>query len=227
MLAMPEITTLKQAQSIAGTLGYPSKMPGTAYGISATLCHVGAKLAKVPGSTCHECYALRGHYQSDAVKQAHAARFAGLDNPQWANAVVFMLRRAHGLDGGTVSANIKVAGWHRWHDSGDIQSTSHLAAICQVARRTPELRHWLPTREAGILAAYIKGGAVIPSNLLIRVSATMVDGSPSKAFAHTSTVHKASDAIGHVCPAPAQGNECGACRACWSRDVANVSYHVH
>ena len=46
---------------IVGPLGYPSKMPGTAYGISAEACITGAKLASVPGSVCHDCYAMTGN----------------------------------------------------------------------------------------------------------------------------------------------------------------------
>lgn len=229
MLAISEVTTLRQAQGIAGTLGFPSKMPGTSYGIPASACKVGAKLAQIEGSTCSGCYAMKGRYalQGGSVEKSQAARLASLDNPQWAEAMVFMLRKAHGLLDGKVHWKIKAAGWHRWHDSGDIQSTNHLAAICQVARRTPELLHWLPTREAGLLAAYLKAGGVIPGNLLVRVSATMVDGAASARFPHTSTVHRDAAPVGHVCPAPAQGNQCGSCRACWSADVANVSYHAH
>ena len=221
------MNTMKDALEVAGSIGYPSKMPGTSYGISATMCKVGAKLAKIEGSTCSGCYALKGHYRHASVTQAHAKRLDGISDPNWANAMVYMLRRAHGLDGGKVSATVKSPGYHRWHDSGDLQSLDHLDAICDVARRTPELKHWLPTREASMVAAYGKSGGSFPANLTVRVSATMVDGAPSRAFANTSTVHRINAAIGHACPAPTQGNECGSCRACWSTSVANVSYHIH
>jgi hypothetical protein len=118
-------------------------------------------------------------------------------------------------------------GWHRWHDSGDLQSVDHLAKICEVARRTPAIRHWLPTREGSILRDYLKSGGVVTDNLCIRLSATMIDGPAPKAWPTTSTVHKSAAPVGHLCPAPTQGNNCGACRACWSRDIPNVSYHKH
>jgi hypothetical protein len=222
------INTLSQAAAIAGTLGYPSKMPGTAYGIPASACKVGSKLVTVPGSTCFSCYAMKGNYITGSVKKSHAVRLAGIAHPQWVDAIVYLLRRAHGLDGGRVSSDVSDAGWHRWHDSGDLQSVTHLASICQVAEHTPELRHWLPTREAGMLAAFKAAGGTLPENLTIRVSATMVDGSATVRHAQTSTVHHAAAApAGHVCPAPTTGNACGTCRACWSRDVGNVSYHKH
>ena len=35
-------------------------------------------------------------------------------------------------------------------DSGDLQSLEMLEAIAEVARQTPEVKHWLPTKEYGI-----------------------------------------------------------------------------
>jgi len=118
-------------------------------------------------------------------------------------------------------------GFHRWHDSGDLQSVDHLAKICEVARLTPKIKHWLPTRELAFVKAYQAAGGVVPRNLVIRVSATMVDGPATKAWATTSTVHHASKAQGRTCPAPSQDNACGDCRACWNPRVKNVSYHKH
>jgi hypothetical protein len=205
-------------------------MPGTSYGIPAERCRTGSKLAQLEGTTCHGCYAFRGNYQYASVKTGQARRFASLaDLTAWARAMARMLRKAHGLDGHTPHPKIAAdgSGYHRWHDAGDIQSVAHLAAICDVARATPELKHWLPTREATMLRDFIRDGGVVPDNLTIRLSATMIDGTPPRAWSVTSTVHASVAPSGHVCPAPAQGNKCAACRACWSRDVANVSYHVH
>jgi hypothetical protein len=122
---------------------------------------------------------------------------------------------------------MNVSGWHRWHDSGDLQGIWHLAKICEVAAGTPEIRHWLATREAKMVQDYVGAGGIVPANLTIRVSATMIDGPPPSAWPLTSTVHDKAAAIGHTCPAPMQNHECGACRACWSRDVLNVSYRKH
>ena len=214
---------IKDAISIAGPLGYPSKMPGTSYGISAKACITGAKLNLVEGSTCHGCYALKGNYIYPSVKMAHEKRLAGIASPQWVSAMVTMLKNAHKPR----AVGLQLSKHHRWHDSGDIQSEEHLAKICEVAAQTPELAHWLPTREIGILTRFIKNGGKVPGNLTIRVSATMIDGNATKAWPTTSTVHDKAQAIGHVCPAPKQNNNCGDCRACWALDVFNVSYHKH
>ena len=49
----------------------------------------------------------------------------------------------------------------------------------------------MATREAGILKEFKRNGGVIPSNLVIRLSATMVNGAPGKSHQHSSTVHTA------------------------------------
>ena len=37
--------------------------------------------------------------------------------------------------------------FHRWFDSGDLQSLSHLMKIIEVCEHTPHIKHWLATRE--------------------------------------------------------------------------------
>lgn len=207
---------LREAKELTGGgLGYPSKMPGTSYGISAHACITGSKLASVPGSVCHGCYALRNNYNYSSVKMAHARRLASIAGANWTVAMVTLL-----LHSGER--------WHRWHDSGDLQSTEHLTKICAVAALTPKIKHWLPTRELAIVKAYVASGGSVPANLTIRVSATMVDGPATKAWPVTSGVHTAApDDDTHICPAPQQDNKCGKCRACWSTEVSHVSYHKH
>jgi hypothetical protein len=218
MLAITEVTTLREAERIAGSLGHPEKMPGTAYGIPARACKIGSKLRTIAGSTCASCYALKGHYTSPTVQACQEKRLASLDDPRWENAMVYMLTKA--------ALKVSVL-CHRWHDSGDLQSVAHLARICRVSERTPQVRHWLPTREIGMVRAFLAMGGAIPTNLTIRASATKVDGAAPAAWPTTSTVHDKAPASGQACPSPSQGGKCGACRACWSRDVANVSYHIH
>jgi Gene product 88 len=218
--------TIKAANAIAGSLGYPSKMPGTAYGIPAQACITGSKLAKVPGSTCASCYAMRGNYIFRDVKKSQATRLAGITSPDWVEAMVTLLTAVHtkGINPKTKQPLDKV---HRWHDSGDLQSRDHLAKICAVARATPWLRHWLPTREGMLLKGFVRDGGEIPANLVIRLSATMVDGAAPTAWPQTSTVHDKSDGVGERCGAPLRDNKCGPCRLCWDAAVANVSYHIH
>lgn len=226
--------TLREARAIAGSIGFPSKMPGTSYGLPAQACQTGSKLALIEGSTCASCYALRGNYIYPSVKKAQAQRLAGIVSDLWVAAMVLSLQAAHRYGKRFAKPrkrgkrrNKRLPRYHRWHDSGDLQSVEHFAKICEVARLTPWLRHWLPTREARFVVAYQRAGGIIPSNLLVRLSATMIDHTAPRALPQTSTVHDATAGIGHKCPAPTQGNKCGDCRACWNADVANVTYHLH
>ena len=199
----------KEAIQITGGLSKPSKMPGYAYNIPAARCKVGAKLAKVPGSVCHGCYALKGRYRFRNVQDALERRYdAAMNNKQWVFGMVYLINTSNKKE-------------FRWHDSGDVQSLDHLKRIFQVCELTPEVRHWLPTREAGILSTLKPED--VPSNLIIRLSATKVDGPAPKSWPWTSTVTTS----GASCPAPQQGNECKDCRQCWDKGVQNVSYGKH
>ena len=196
----------KEASKIVGGLSVPSKMPCYSINLPATECKTGAKLARVPGTTCHGCYALKGRYRFKNVKEAMARRLRALDHGSWTAAM---------------TALITGHKYFRWHDSGDLQSVTHLKNILEVAKATPETRHWLPKRESGLMK--LIDPDVIPKNLIIRISATKVDGPPPSWWLWTSTVSTEDK----TCPAPDQGGKCRSCRTCWSRDVQNVVYAKH
>jgi hypothetical protein len=100
-------------------------------------------------------------------------------------------------------------------------SLDHLKKIFAVCLLTPDVNHWMPTREAGILAQVTPDQ--VPANLIIRLSATKVDGSPSSSWQHTSTVVTE----GKTCPAAEQDNKCLSCRACWDKRIPNIAYGKH
>jgi hypothetical protein len=255
--------TLAAATMIAGSLGHPSKMPGYSYGLDAWRCHRGSVMVDVPGSVCSGCYARSDFYRTKREALiARERRHAGLDHPLWVEAMVTLighycrgadlgeLAELHGID--LVDPAAERLAFFRWHDSGDLQSIDHLRRIVAVCERTPEVRHWLPTREYEIVAAFVEAGGVIPPNLVVRLSALMIDAEPPRpvpgvalragdvvipdSIAHlpTSTVHTP----GGVAPVTGKGaivcravelrdNQCGPCRACWDRRVRNVSYGEH
>ena len=196
----------KEAKEITGGLSKPSKMPGPAYNLPATQCITGAKLVQIPGSVCAGCYALKGRYRFSNVRMALARRLESLKHPRWVEAM---------------TALIQGEPWFRWHDSGDLQSAWHLKQIFEVCKRTPDTKHWMPTREARFLR--LMDPDIIPSNLIIRMSSHMIDQQPVKFWPWTSTVSTKSK----TCPALDQGNSCKSCRACWDRKVSNVTYPKH
>ena len=195
-----------EAWSLVGGLSKPSKMPGWAYGLPAKECKTGSKLVKIKGSTCHGCYALKGCYVFKVVQAAQYKRLESINNPLWVGAMSLLI-------------NSKKSKWFRWHDSGDIQSEEHLLKIFAVCKLTPDVKHWMPTREAWTKHFL----PLCPDNLIIRFSAPMVDQAAPASWPNTSTVVK----TGASGPAPQQNNECRDCRACWSKDVKNVAYGQH
>ena len=196
----------KEAHKITGGLSKPSKMPGPAYNLPAIRCKTGSKLRKIKNSVCSGCYALKGRYRFNNVQSALRRRAASLMHPDWIDAMVALISGHE---------------YFRWHDSGDIQSVEHLKRIFEVCKRTPDTKHWMPTREARFLR--LMDPDIIPSNLIIRMSSHMIDQGAVKFWPWTSTV----SSVTKTCPAQDQGNKCMDCRACWDRKVANVTYPKH
>ena len=198
----------KEANIIVGGLSAPGKMPCPSINLPASACITGSILALIEGTTCFGCYALKGRYKFKTTIKAMARRLRALSHGSWTAAMV------------TLMAGRK---YFRWHDSGDLQGAQHLKNILEVCKQTPDTKHWLPTREAKLLQ-YMDPD-VIPKNLLIRLSATKVDGAPSQAWPWTSTV--VTNRGSRTCPAPTQGGKCIDCRQCWDRTIPNVAYAKH
>jgi len=199
----------KEANKITGGLSAPGKMPEGSYNLPARACQTGAKLREIPGTPCYGCYAFKGRYNFPNVKDALTRRLESITHLHWVEAMATLVKgKKH----------------FRWHDSGDLQSVHHLKKIFQVCKLTPETSHWLPTQERKLLQ--FLDPDTIPTNLIIRLSNAKNDTKPGNAWTHWSTVVTKPRA-GHVCPAPEQGNNCGSCRACWSKDVEEVQYKIH
>jgi len=214
---------------LGGDLGKTTKMPGLSFGLSTSACGVGGRLQDVCGSVCEGCYAKRLEAFRPSVQVGHDRRTEAVHRATetlggmvaWVNAMANLI---HWRYRDVTDPAMRV---FRWHDSGDIQSFGHLHMINAVARELPDIQFWLPTKEKAMVNKYLRYYGSFSPNLMVRVSAPMIDGAPLKKYPYTSTVHKALEPIGHVCPAPQQNGECGSCRACWSNDVPNVSYHKH
>ena len=199
----------KEASKITGGLSAPGKMPEGSYNLPASACLTGAKLREIPGTPCYGCYAFKGRYNFPNVKEALARRLDSITHPDWVQAMAVLIKgKKH----------------FRWHDSGDLQGPEHLKKIFEVCKLTPATQHWLPTQERKLLQ--FLDPDIIPSNLVIRLSNAKNDTKPGNAWTHWSTV-VSKPREGHICPAPEQGNNCGSCRACWSKDVKEVQYRLH
>ena len=220
--------TLKEAETAVGGLSSPSKMPSYAWSISAKRCNTGSKLAKVKGSVCYNCYALKGRYMFNNVQDALERRFNAWSSnrEKWVDAMIYIMHnKKHIVD-------TKV---FRWFDSGDIQGVDMLNDINTVAWASPHIRFWLPTKEYKLIKDY---DIDIAPNLVIRVSAPNINKkfpnwayeANNHSYTHVSTVYDKKNidvAQGYVCPASKQDNQCGSCRACWNDKVSEVSYLAH
>jgi len=203
---------IKEAEAITHTLSKPGKMPGFAYSTPAHECKTGTILRDVDNSVCKNCYAyLRGRYRFQNVIDAQYKRFNSLKHPGWAAAMAVLIN----------SKSKYGHKYFRWHDSGDVQDLDHLRNIYKVCKLTPDVKHWMPTREAWV-KPYISEA---PGNLVVRFSVPMVDQAAMKSWPHTSTVTTKPGK--RTCPAPTQGNQCKDCRACWDKSVQNVCYGEH
>ena len=211
--------SIKEAELAVGNLSRPSKMPSYAWSISARRCNTGSKLAKVKGSVCYNCYALKGRYMFNNTQDALERRYDAWanDRERWVDAMIYIMHNKQ---------HIVNTGHFRFFDSGDIQGADMLDDINTVAWASPTIRFWLPTKEYKLVRDYDKE---IAPNLVIRVSAPTVDKEFS-GYTHISTVYNKDNidtAKGVVCPASKQDNQCGSCRACWSDKVSEVSYIAH
>tara|TARA_X000001382_G_scaffold65409_1_gene45362 strand:- start:22 stop:705 length:684 start_codon:yes stop_codon:yes gene_type:complete len=223
-----KFNSIKDAEKAVGNLSRPSKMPSYAWSISAKRCNTGSKLAKVKGSVCYNCYALKGRYMFSNTQDALERRYTAWSSNRnrWTDAMIYLMHNKQHI------VNNKV---FRWFDSGDIQGVDMLNDINTVAWASPHIRFWLPTKEYKLIKDY---DIDIAPNLVIRVSAPSVNkGFPNWAYesnnhsyTHVSTVYDKKNidvAQGYVCPASKQDNQCGSCRACWSDKVSEVSYLAH
>lgn len=214
---------IKTARLVTGHrsgLGEPSKMPGFSTAIPAAACKVGAKLAKVAGSVCASCYALKGNYTFPSVKAGHKRRLEALHNPQWVEGMVKLV-------GHYTDPNDPV---FRVHDAGDMQSVEHILNWVAVARALPWVDFWAPSREIRMLKLARAMAGDWPVNLVVRLSAPMI-GEALDVEGPTSSV----DTPGaYDCPAYKQDGKCSGadiggvdCRACWNPNIPRVNYPKH
>jgi hypothetical protein len=210
----------REALATIGGLSHTSKMPWYSWSISARDCITGSKLAKEEGTVCNGCYALKGNYNFSNVKAAHDRKKLAIQDPRFTDAFVIVLNELQRLQR-------KKENRFRWFDSGDLQSVEMLTIINNIARQTPNVRHWLPTREMGILRAFLATGEQLAENLVVRVSAAKLGSTLTKPFGlPTSSVGADDKPDLFQCPAlKLQGNQCLSCTKCWEK--GDINYPLH
>lgn len=167
------------------------------------------------------------------VVAAYAQRLRKLWHFGWVDAMVAYLDR-----------KVKPHDLHfRWHSSGDLQNKPHFKMVCEVARRLPHIKFWLPTMERYIVRS---SGEQIPPNLIVRFSAHQYDkrvesernvptsgvkkvGGPRSASSVLAwqELVKTNNMDEYHCMAPIQDGKCQSCRACWNPDIKHIWYKHH
>ena len=213
----------RDASAIVGGLSEPGKMPGCGYSIHPRYCVTGSKLRKIPGSVCFGCYACKGNYRFACVQIALERRY------QIIKRVLDSGRGSELWNLFTAAMQTLLTGQQRFrvHDAGDLQSLRHLYLWCEIAADSPRTEFWLPSKELTIIRAIPL--ASIPDNLTIRYSSPTLDKITRSYPVNSATFSKGTviPESAFVCPAAAQGNTCGDCRACWNPSVETVIYAKH
>ena len=227
--------TLKHAVEVAGKVQQGnSKIVGSTYNLPTDLCKTGQKLAKVPNSVCASCYATKiekGIHGKTvlASEWKNYNKWLECDRSEWVHAIAKQIENHSRLKQKNGKAG---AGLHRWFSSGDLQGMAMLKAIVEVCNLTPNVKHWLPTKEKGLVNQYLRTVGQFPENLNVRLSDPMIDGSQVIAtdkHITRSAVQKNSELIGHKCPVTMDKarKSCGDCNACWDKSVSYIVYKAH
>lgn len=128
----------------------------------------------------------------------------------------------------------------RWFDSGDMYSHALAVKMWHIMERTPNTKHWLPTR----MHKFKKFHSVLNAmgeleNVCVRLSSDSIMGElvdvPITLNIDTSSTIITSDFIeGHVkvdglfeCLAPKQDGKCLDCRACYDKSINVIGYVGH
>jgi hypothetical protein len=120
--------------------------------------------------------------------------------------------------------------YFRWFDSGDCYSKLLALKILLIMKRTPNTKHWLPTRSMKFQKfqrVFAEMNAL--PNVVVRFSGDSIGHIPEGLHSSTTAVDMDTPIDGaQMCVAyDHEGNKCLDCRACWSKDVQTISYPIH
>lgn len=209
-------------------LSKTGKMPGKSWSIPASTCKIGSLLSKLENSVCSKCYAKKGSYCYPNAKNLRQNNFDHyLENKETFVEDMKTIIQAEYLKTGVE--------YFRWFDSGDLQSTKMLEDIIRIAYLLPHIKFWLPTKERKVveevLSNFSKIDCAVPSNLSIRLSVYMIDGSyidfeaPEMAqIKQTRVISKDREPLKEELVCSGECIPCG--YACW-KNTKNVAYIKH
>jgi hypothetical protein len=164
---------------------------------------------------CKGCYATTGFYLFAPAKNARALNKEDWQRLTWVDDMV------QALDADR---------YFRWFDSGDMYALGLAEKMLEVMKRTPWVKHWLPTR----MHKFPKFSLVLAemqslSNVMVRPSSDSINGE-FLAGTHGSTIVESPDSLPSgvtLCRAYENAGKCSGCRACYDKAVAVIAYPAH
>lgn len=163
---------------------------------------------------CQGCYATTGNYRYPNVKAPRLENREDWQRLEWVDDMVKALDKDR---------------YFRWFDSGDLYTLGLAEKVLEVMRRTPWVKHWLPTR----MHKFPKFRRVLAEmqsldNVMVRFSSDSVRGEFIPGT-HGSVIIPTHDTPtpAQVCHAYQHAGKCSGCRACWDKSVPVVAYPAH
>jgi hypothetical protein len=118
--------------------------------------------------------------------------------------------------------------YFRWFDSGDVYHPALAFKIYLVMERTPQVKHWLPTKSYNLnrIRPILERMKLLP-NVSVRYSSPSMVGEFGQDHGSTVIPYAETPTKATLCEAYTRGGKCGDCRACWDKNVAVVAYPAH
>lgn len=164
---------------------------------------------------CKGCYATTGNYRFSNVKAPRLHNREDWQRLDWVDDMVKALDSDR---------------YFRWFDSGDMYSLGLAEKMLEVMKRTPWVKHWLPTRMHKFpkFALVLREMSALP-NVMVRFSSDSVNGAYTKGL-HGSVIIPTSDDVKKgmtLCRAYENEGKCSGCRACYDKKAKVIAYPAH
>jgi hypothetical protein len=164
---------------------------------------------------CKGCYATTGNYRFANVKAPRAHNKDDWARLEWCDDMVAELRKDI---------------YFRWFDSGDMYALGLAEKMLEVMKRTPWVKHWLPTRMHKFpkFALVLQQMAALP-NVSVRFSSDSVTGEYTKKLHGSVIIPNPADVKKGMtlCRAYENAGKCSGCRACYDKKVKVIAYPAH
>jgi hypothetical protein len=164
---------------------------------------------------CKGCYATTGNYVFANVKAPRAHNKEDWQRLEWVDDMVQELNKDR---------------FFRWFDSGDMYALGLAEKMLEVMKRTPWVKHWLPTRMHKFpkFALVLQQMAALP-NVSVRFSSDSVTGEYTKKLHGSVIIPTPDDAKKGMtlCRAYENAGKCSGCRACYDKKVKVIAYPAH